>query len=143
MQKSKKQKIINRLSSPFSYTSATIPKTVQINGKEIKLESIVEEFKKREKTGNLTRGDIVFGATLSRLLEKEILKIINKIEGGQISVEEAEGKIDLWLGMLRASKMLRIEQYETSQREVEKLEKVAYVKWAKKFMDPELFSYRW
>ncbi|MEM3650995.1 MAG: DUF5788 family protein [Candidatus Jordarchaeaceae archaeon] len=143
MQKSRKQKVINRLSSPFSYTSATIPETVQINGKEVKLESIVEEFKKREKAGNLTRDDIVFGATLSRLLEKEILKIINKIEGGQISVEEAEGKIDLWLGMLRASKMLRIEQYETGQREVEKLEKVAYVKWAKKFMDPELFSYRW
>ncbi len=143
MQKSKKQKIINRLSSPFSYTSAAIPETVQINGKEVKLESIVEEFKKREKSGNLTKEDIIFGATLSRLLEKEILKIINKIEGDRISVEEAEKKIDVWLGMLRASKMLRIEQYETTQREVEKLEKVVYVKWAKKFMDSELFSYRW
>ncbi len=143
MQKSKKQKIINRLSNPFSYTSATIPETIQINGKEVKLGSIVEEFKKREKTGNLTRDDIIFGATLSRLLEKEILKIVNRIEEDQISVEEAEKKVDMWLGMLRASKMLRIEQYETGQREVEKLEKVAYVKWAKKFMDSELFSYRW
>lgn len=141
--KSRKEKIINKLSSPFSYTGATVPEKAYINGKEVKLESIVKEFERREMERTLTSEDILFGATLSKLLEKEIQKIVDKIENGKIPLEEAEKNLDAWLGILRASKILKKHEERISKREIEKNEKVVYVKWAKKFMDSELFSYRW
>lgn len=143
MLKSKKEKIINKICSPFSYTGATVPEQVYINGKEVKLESIVKEFEKREMERTLTSEDILFGATLSRLLEKEIQRIVDKIENGKIPLEEAEKNLDIWLGLLRASKILRKHEEKVDKREIEKSEKVVYVKWAKKFLDSELFSYRW
>ncbi|MGQ9722519.1 MAG: DUF5788 family protein [Candidatus Jordarchaeum sp.] len=143
MWKSKKERVIHKLSSPFSYTNATVPESICIKGKEVKLESIVDEFEDREIKGNLTSRDIIFGATLSRLLENEILRVISDIERGKISPEEAEKNLDTWLGMLRASKFLKKPEEKMDTREIEKDEKVVYVKWAKKFMDSELFAYRW
>lgn len=143
MPKSKKDRVINKLASPFSYISATIPGSVHVRGKEIKLGSIVDEFEDREARGNLTSRDVIFGSTLSRLLEIEILRIISEIERGKISPEEAEKNLDTWLGMLRASKILRTRELKIDKREIEKDEKVTYVKWARKFMDSELFRYRW
>ncbi|MFB0563305.1 MAG: DUF5788 family protein [Candidatus Lokiarchaeia archaeon] len=143
MSKSKKERVLHKLTSPFSYISATVPESVYIRGKELKLESIVDEFKDRENGGNLTSRDIIFGATLSRLLENEIPRIISEIERGKISPEEAEKNLSTWLGILRASKILRIGKEKIDEREIKKDDKVAYVKWARKFMDSELFSYRW
>nr|MDO8081762.1 DUF5788 family protein [Candidatus Freyarchaeota archaeon] len=141
--KSKKEKIIYKMTNPFSYTGATVPETIHINGKEVKIESIVKEFEKREMERNLTSEDILFGATLSKLLENEIHKIISKIENDTIPLEEAEKNLDTWLGIMRASRILKTHEERIDQREIEKNEKVVYVKWAKKFMDSELFSYRW
>ncbi|MHA1209111.1 MAG: hypothetical protein ACTSRF_07770 [Candidatus Freyarchaeota archaeon] len=44
--------------------------------------------------------------------------------------------------MIRASKLLRARRRVT-ERDLEKDERVAYVRWARKFLDPELFEYRW
>ncbi len=143
MLKSKKERVIHKLANPFSYISATVPESAHIKGKEIKLESIVDEFEDREARGDLTSDDIIFGATLSRFLENEILRVISEIERGRISPDEAEKNLDTWLGMLRASKILRKSEEKIEGREIEKDEKVVHVKWAKKLMDPELFEYRW
>ncbi|MEM3526446.1 MAG: DUF5788 family protein [Candidatus Jordarchaeaceae archaeon] len=143
MLKSKKEKIIWKLTSPFSYAGATVPEKVYVNGKEVKLESIVKEFEKREREGNLTSEDVLFGATLSKILEKEVQKIVGKIENDKIPLEEAEKNLDIWLGIMRASKLLKKHEERVDKREIEKNEKVTYVRWAKKFMDMDLFSYRW
>jgi hypothetical protein len=142
MQESKKDKIIYKLTNPFSYTGATIPKTAHVQGKEVKLDSIVVEFKKREKGGKLTDEDILFGATLSRLLENEIQKIINKVENGEIPLEEAEKNMDTWQGIIRASTILKHEE-SVDQREIENEDKIRFVKWAKSLLDPDLFSYHY
>ncbi|MHA1603070.1 MAG: hypothetical protein ACTSV0_01105 [Candidatus Freyarchaeota archaeon] len=44
--------------------------------------------------------------------------------------------------MVRASKLLRARR-SVPERDLEKDERVAYVKWAWKFLSPELFEYRW
>jgi hypothetical protein len=143
MLKSKKEKIVYKMTNPFSIAGAAVPETAYINGKEVKIGSIVKEFEKREMENSLKSEDILFGATLSKLLEKEIHKIIGKIENDKIPLEEAEKNLDAWLGIMRASKILRKHEERIDKREIEKNEKVVYVKWAKKFMDTELFSYRW
>lgn len=141
--RTKKEKIIYKMTNPFSIAGATVPETAHIKGKEVKLESIVKEFEKREMENNLRSEDILFGATLSKLLEKEIHKIIVKIENDKIPLEEAEKNLGTWLGIMRASKILKKHEERIDKREIEKNEKVVYVKWAKKFMDTDLFSYRW
>ncbi|WXG41382.1 MAG: DUF5788 family protein [Candidatus Freyarchaeum deiterrae] len=143
MLKSKKDKIIYKLTNPFSYTGATVPETASVQGKEVKIKPIVEEFKKREQGGKLTSQDILFGATLSRLLENEIQKIINKMNNEEISTEEAEKNMDTWLGIIRASKILNKQEESVDQRKIEKDEKVRFVKWAKSLLDPALFSYNY
>ena len=139
MSRRRKEKIIDRLMSPFSYVSVTVPERVYIDGKEVNLGAIVDKFEEREATGRLTRNDILFGATLSRILEKEILRIVDGIERGEIRIEEAEKNLDTWLGMVRASKLLRARRRVT-ERDLEKDGRVAYVRW---FSDPELFESRW
>jgi len=138
-----KDKIIHKLTNPFSYTGATVPETIYVQEKEVKIKSIVKEFKKREREGNLTSKDILFGSTLSRLLENEIQKIISKIENNEIPQEEAEKNLDTWLGIMRASTILKKHEESVDEREIEKDEKVRFVKWAKSLLDPDLFSYNY